>query len=450
MGERARTTADRIDSFLGDWREDEDVPGVSAVVFDEQGVRVATGLGEREAESGAPATPDTLYSVASLSKPVVALAVLRLIDQGEIDLDGDIGAYVPILDDVPGDPITVEELLSHSSGIPRDFSALHGTIDDGQDLGLLEHVRGAADQRLLDRDRYMYSNGGYFVLGELIEAVDGRPYDRYVGEEVLDPLGMERSTFDPDALRTDDDAMTGYAERDGELVVKTYDGGAGSAGGLISSPRELTRLGRCVLDGGEVEGSRILDSDLLAKATSIQSSPLPTSDDSRRGYGYGWEIGEFAEQLLASHLGGIDGASAYIGVLPEDGLGVALALNRHGPPAATLGQAVLAIACGEEPADRVRAIKLSEVVETVSGTYGAYRNAETVVVEPVRMGLIELTVEGFALSVTASPEEIGDDRYVFSVRPGDGALWLAEFRETETGLELVLSMGKWTTVLTEQ
>lgn len=261
---------------------------------------------------------------------------------------------------------------------------------------------------------------------------------------------MERSTFDPDALRTDDDAMTGYVEREGELVPETYDGGAGSAGGLISSPRELARLGRCVLGGGEIDGTRILGTDLLAEATSLQSPPLPTTDDSRRGYGYGWEVGEFADQVLIGHLGGIDGASAYIGVLPEDGIGVALALNRHGPPATTLGKGLLAIARGEEPADRIRAITLSEVVETVSGTYEAYRGAETVSVEPVRMGLIELTVEGFALSVTASPEEIGDDRYIFSVRPGNGALWLAEFRETETGLELVLSIAKWTTVLAEQ
>lgn len=450
MGEEPRTTADRIDLFLADWGEDEDVPGVSPVAFDEQGVRVATGLGERDVESGTSATPDTLYSVASLSKPVVALAVLQLADREELEIADEVGAHAPILDDVPGDPITVEELLSHSSGIPRDFSELYGSFDDGQELGLLEHIRSAADQRLLDRDRYMYSNGGYFALGELIESVDGRSYDRYVAEEVLGPLGMDRSTFDPDALRTDDDAMTGYTERDGELVPETYDGGAGSTGGLISSSRELARLGRCVLDGGEIEGTRILGSDLLAKATSLQSPPLPITDDSRRGYGYGWEVSEFADRRLAGHLGGIDGASAYIGVLPEDGIGVALALNRHGPPAATIGKGLLAIARGDEPAERVRAIALSEAVETVSGTYEAYWGAETVVVEPVRMGLIKPTVEGFALSVTASPEEIGDDRHVFSVRPRNGALWLAEFRETDGGLEVVLSMGKWTTVLAEQ
>lgn len=317
-------------------------------------------------ESGTPVTPDTLYSVASLSKPVVALAVLQFVEREGLEVVDEVGSYVPRLGDVPSDPITVEELLSHSSGIPRDFSALHGAIDNGQELGLLKQ-RGTANQRLLDRNRYMYSNGGYFILGELIEAVDGRAYDRYVAEEVLDLLGMERSTFDPDALQTDDDMMTGYVEHDGGLVPETYDGGVGSAGGLISSLQELARLGRCVLGGGEIEGSRVLEAHLLAEATSLQSPPLPTDDNSRRGYGYGWRISEFVEQRLVGRLGGIDGAGAYIGVLPEDGDGVALALNRHGPPAATVGHALLAIARGEKPADRVQAIRSPRWWEPLPG-----------------------------------------------------------------------------------
>lgn len=177
MREEPRTTADWIDSFLTDWREDEDVPGVSAVAFDEQGVRVATGLGERDVESGTSATPDTLYSVASLSKPVVALAVLRLAGRGKIALDDEIGTYVPILGDLPGDPITVEELLSHSSGIPRDFSEFHGSFDDGQDLGLMEHVRGAADRRLLDRDRYHVLQRG-ILRPRGADQVCRRPFER--------------------------------------------------------------------------------------------------------------------------------------------------------------------------------------------------------------------------------------------------------------------------------
>lgn len=440
---------DAIESVLSGWRDDEDVPGISVVVFDDDGVRYATGLGERNVDAGRPATPDTLYPVASISKPVIATAVLQLVQRGTLALDDEVGEYVDVLDDAPGEPITIRELLAHSSGIPRDYSEFYDALDDGRDPTLREHVAGAAEHRLLDRERYMYTNGGYFVLGEVIEAVDGRPFDRWADAAVLDPLGMERSTFDADALGRDDDAITGYALDDDELTTATYEGGAGPSGGLLSTPRELAGLGRFVLGDGAVDGTRVLDADRLADATSLQSPPLPAVDDVRRGYGFGWEVDEFAGEPLVGHLGGITGAGAYLGVLPESSLGVALAFNRHGPPGVTMGREVLAAALGEDPADLVRMTRIRRAVEAVTGTYRAYRNADTAVVEPGPVGTIQVTVESRGRPVTASPEELGDDRWVFSLPLGNGLRRTAEFRKTGAGTELVLSTGKWTTRFVE-
>lgn len=440
---------DRIESFLAEWRADEEIPGISAAVFGADGVRFAIGLGERDVETGEPATPDTLYSVASLSKPAVATAVLQLVERGVLDLDDEVREHVAVLDDAPDDPITIAELLSHASGIPRDFSAFYDVIDDGREPDVFEHIAGAAEHRLLDRDRFMYSNGGYYVLGEVIEAADGRPFDQYIDQEVFAPLGMSRSGYDPETLRSGD-AMTGYVERDGELAPTTYDGGAGPSGGLISSPRELGTLGRVVLGNGDVDGSNVLDAGLVADACSLQSPELPTVDGSQRGYGYGWRIDEFAGQPLVSHLGGIDGAGAYVGILPDAGVGVTLAFNRYGPSARTIGRGLLAIARGENPEDAVRMIRVSNAIAAVTGSYESYRGAETATVESGPVGTIELTVDGRGLSFTAAPDEIEDDRYVFSTRSGNGLRWPVEFRGTPTGMELLVSTGKWTTVYTEQ
>lgn len=440
---------DRIESFLAEWRADEDIPAISATVFGADGVRFAIGLGERDVETGEPATPDTLYSVASLSKPVIATGILGLVEGGDIALHDEVGRYVDVLDDVPGDPITIAELLSHSSGIPRDFSAVFENLEDDQDLELFEHIAGAAQRRLCDRDRLMYANGGYYVLGEVIEAVDGRSYGQYAREAVLEPLDMERSSFDAESLRTDEEAMTGYAlDEDGEFTETTYEGGAGPSGGLLSTPRELARLGRTVLGEGTVDGTRVLDPEHAAAAHRLQSPPVPTVDGSERGYGYGWEIGEFADQPLVGHLGGIDGAGAYLGVLPEAELGVALAYNRHGPPGVTIGLGVLAIALGEDPADLVRMIRVSTAVEELTGTYRAYRDAESLTVESGAAGTIRLSLES-GMSFTASPDEIEDDRSVFSTRPGNGTRWTVEFLRTDEGTRVVLSMGKWTTAFSE-
>jgi CubicO group peptidase (beta-lactamase class C family) len=147
--------------------------------------------------------------------------------------------------------------------MPRSFVAYRDTLDDGQELDLLEHINGAADQRLTDRPRYMYSNSGYFILAEIIEAVDGRSYTEYVEDEVFAPLNMDRSGFDPAILKSDEDAMTGYRRTGDGLTPQEHESGSGASGGLISSVTELAALLQCVLNTGVFEGRRILSDRLI-------------------------------------------------------------------------------------------------------------------------------------------------------------------------------------------
>lgn len=444
------STADEIDAYVADWRAAEDVPGVSVAVTDAGATRHATAVGVRDRETGAPATPDTLYGVASLTKPVTATAVCSLVDRGALALDDAVRDHVPLLADVPGPAITVRELLSHSSGLPQDFVAQREGIDDGRDLGTFEHIAELAQQRLTDRDRYMYSNGGYFLLGELVEAVDGRPYPTYAREEVLAPLGMDRSTFDPAVLEEDDDAMTGYVEGDDGLVPEALERGAGPAGGLVSSATELARLLRCVLNDGALDGTRVLSPSLVDAMCTRQSPPLPTADGSDRGYGFGWEVREFLGETLVSHLGGIGVSSAFVGVLPEREVGVAVALNTHGPPVPLLGRALLALACGESPDEAVPMLAVREAVDDLAGRYEAFRGATAATVEPGPAGTLTVRLPERDVAFTVSPDDVDPaaGEYAFSTVVGDGARWTVEFRGAEAGTRMVLSMGKWTSVLT--
>ena len=97
-------------------------PGDERAVLDGDGIRYATGLGARDVQSRAPATAETLYSIASVTKTFTAMAVSSLVERDELALDDEIRDYVDFWADVPGDPITVRELLSHSSGIPTDYA----------------------------------------------------------------------------------------------------------------------------------------------------------------------------------------------------------------------------------------------------------------------------------------------------------------------------------------
>ncbi|WP_255149161.1 serine hydrolase domain-containing protein [Halorarius halobius] len=424
-----------IDALVTDWRERHDVPGVSLAVVDADGVVHERGYGVRDREMSAPATPDTLFPVGSVAKPVTAVAVLQLVDRGDLALDDPVREYVDPLSDVPGDPITVGELLSHTSGMPRDFVAQFEADETDEDRW--SYIDGAADQRLTDRPRYMYSNSGYFLLAEILEAVDGRPYDRYVAEEVFDPLGLERAGVGPDALG-DPDAATGYRRTDDGLEPAEVDHGAGASGGLVASVRHLGALLRCVLNDGRHGGERLLSSALVDAMCRRQSPTLP--GDETKAYGYGWELDALLGERLVGHRGGIGVGGGYIGLLRERGLGVALAYNTVGQPTVPYGQGALALAAGADPREAVPLLDVNDAIEAVTGTYTAYRDAVTVSVERGPAGTVDVSLP--FTSFTATPEAVETEPYVFSFRTGGGVDWRAEFRDGAT--DLVLSTGKWT------
>ena len=202
------------------------LPGVSVAVVDEAGTVYADGFGSRDLAGNRPATPETLYGVGSVTKSVTALALSQLREAGMLEFDDPVSAYldVDLGDDERGEPIRLRHLLSHSSGLPSlgtsealigrrlrrdtdtlpmaseaDFRThLEGAMGRG-DVGAVGDAvgapgpGGATDERVgAPGERFAYANAGYVLLGWVIEETTGRPYDRYVGEHVLDPLGMER------------------------------------------------------------------------------------------------------------------------------------------------------------------------------------------------------------------------------------------------------------------
>lgn len=443
------STVRDVERFLDDWLVEGDVPGASVAVVDRESVLYANGLGARSVDPRAPATPGTVYGVGSLAKPITAIAVLQLVERGAVALDDAVGEYLPVLRDAPGDPVSLGDLLSHSSGLPRGFYAERDSIAGREDL--FRHVDGVAEERLADEGRYMYSNAGFVVLGELVAAVDGRPFATYAEEEVLAPLGMDRSAFDPGRL-PDDDLMTGRRPDGTPTSVEEFADGfrqAGASGGLLSTARDLAALVRCLLNGGGLDGTRVLGAEHAASMCTRQSPPLPTADGSAPGYGYGLEVGELLGEPVVGHQGGIYVSGGYVGFLPERGYGVALAFNATGQPVVSTGKAVLALVCGEDPTDAVDPLAARERIDAVIGTYGATRGEMTATVEPGPAGTVRVTLDGRDRSFTASPEW---DRsgISFSATMGGGVRWRAEFREAAGRTDLLLSTGKWTVRLAEE
>ncbi|WP_331236093.1 serine hydrolase [Natronorarus salvus] len=418
-----RTT--EIDRVLDRWMIDEGVPGASVAVLTGDEIGYTAGYGSRDLASNAPATPDTLYGIGSVTKSFTALSALQLVERDELSLDEPIGTYL----DREGLPeATVHDLLTHSSGMPSLavsealLSRQAGMEEAGVPLGDREdfyrHLRGAREEWAgTPEGRFMYSNSGYMLVADAVSEIDGRPFAQVVEEEILSPLGMERSTFSEERFEADPDTMTPYELTDEgveerSLPIRELSQGPG---GLLSSVVELASYLRLQLGGGAVDGERIVSAALLARAHEGHTE-TPVGP-----YGYGWRTREVAGERVIGHGGSIGVATAYLGFLPDREMGVAVLCNT-GPGYSTyaLAQEVVAAALGEDPdevAERVRRRRM----DRLCGEYETYRGIKRARVERQGEGLV-LTFEdafgGAPLPLVPEDERLAGYRFTTPAASG--------------------------------
>ena len=446
--------ADAIDDLVYDWLAETGAPGASLVVTDESTEQHAAGFGSRDIDSNAPTTPDTLYGVASVTKSFATLAVLQQVERGALALDDPITRHTRVAFEGAGE-ITIAELLTHSSGLPNlgtsevllarlaDLGETGIPLSDRDDL--YQFLNGAGAERdEHSQDRFQYSNAAYVLLSHAVESVADRPFDEYVEVEILDPLGMERSTFDAEAFAADDDHATPHRSVEDGFEPTRFPSRrlSRAAGGLISSPRELSQYLRCNLQGGKLDGERLVDGTLLDRAHDGHVDPLPRYGDA---YGYGWSRRTVAETIVVGHGGSLLTSSSAIGVLPERDLGIALccASQPELHPTVVL-DGIVAILQGSTPEQVVPELGYRTRVDALTGRYESYR------------GIISATVtdEGGHLSIeiAAGPLEeehvlVPDDPALESDAGDSGRVWTftapqsgrpmpVEFVDTGDGVDL--------------
>lgn len=327
--------ANQLETHAASLLREQDCPGISVAVVDSTETVFEAGYGNRQLEPVAPATPDTLYGIGSSTKPITATAVMTLVEAGEISVDDAVSSYVPYLDDAPGDPITIHELLSHTSGLPSDDTATLILMDEilGEEFNsplddweaFRDYVNGAVDRRLLDQHRTMYYNAGYIILARLVETVTGMSFSEYMQSSVLNPLGMERSMFDVGVLKNDDrDTMTPYYEKDGTMHgVSLPNTPLFEAPGGLQAP--VTELAMFL--SAWIEGDIPLNPDLTATMTEPVGTYETFRDGTEIGYGYGWMTRPFGDDRLVGHGGGTGVSAGYLGFLEDREVGIALGCN---------------------------------------------------------------------------------------------------------------------------
>lgn len=411
-----------VESFVAEWVADERLPGAALAIVDANGIEYADGFGARNLEANEPATPDTLYAVGSCTKTITAIAIMQLLEAGNLALEDPVDDYIPHLEDAPGDPVTIAELLSHTSGIPSDGSAMpllsraigqgHIEVPLSSEADFRRHVQGSLDYRVTDRETFMYYNSGYTMLGLIVEAVTNQEFAGYVDEHILTPLGMERSTFEQEAFEATTDRMRPYIKKDDTSVESgfAFDRFMHAPGGLVSSVREMAAVIRLFLNEGTVDGTELVSADSVDRLAQPRVEFERSFDGPNLEYGYGTMSQEFLDDRLIGHGGSVGVATAYFGYLESAGIGVVLACTTD-PPVhpMVVGPAVLAILDDQDPDPVVPHYRLMTTLEQVSGEYEQYRQTTRCVVERVD-GSLQCTIDsgGMEQEFLLTPTDLGE------------------------------------------
>ena len=250
---------EKLENFIFEKMSKTHLPGLSIAIIENGELTYSKGFCFRDLDYGLRATPQTLYGVGSVTKSFTALSIMQLVEKGKLSLNDPVNKHVPLNLEVKGEPVRVWHLLCHASGIPAlayaEALIRYVTGADGKWVpiasseDLITFMR-EANQWAFSRpgERWFYLNEGYVILGHIIERVSGMSYDRYVKENILEPLQMNRSFFRKEDVDADADVATPYIiTRNGECIKSKHPYGIFADGGLISNVIDLSHYIRLSL-----------------------------------------------------------------------------------------------------------------------------------------------------------------------------------------------------------
>jgi CubicO group peptidase (beta-lactamase class C family) len=306
--------------------DDGKIPGGVALVARHGKVAYIEAFGWRDIESKTAMTEDTIFAIASMSKPITAVAAMTLVDGGKLALDDPVEKYLPELkglqvlgdekDDAEGEiatvaaerPITVRDLFAHTSGISYGMS-LGGSgggrleraykkagVTGPQNRTIADQVGRLAHAPLAHQPGAGWTYGlSHDVLGRVIEVVSGQTFDKYLQETIFKPLDMHDTAFNVPKANRDRVATVYRAGTEGKLepLPKNYGSETffSGGGGLFSTTRDYARFAQMLASGGELDGARIIKAESLAAMTTNQIGKHTVFGSGKYGLGFGLEMG---------------------------------------------------------------------------------------------------------------------------------------------------------------
>lgn len=281
---------------LQELQEQGEFAGAVTLVVAPRGAIALEAFGLADLASQRPMRRDSVFWIASMTKPITAMGVLMLVEEGKLGLDDPVAKHLPAFRDQrlitpagvvkPGRPVTIRDLLTHSSGLTGASPTPNGQPVDSLSLAAMADFYGHQPLVAEPGTKWAYSNAGINTLGRIIEVASGQAYADFVQQRFLDPLGMDSTSFWPTdemvgrmATPYRKDKATGglVAAGNSRFATPLADRRrtAIPAGGLFSTAEDLTQLYQMLLRDGELDGHRYLKAETLRLMTTNQLGDLP-------------------------------------------------------------------------------------------------------------------------------------------------------------------------------
>ena len=345
---------ERMQSFV----DQKVIAGAVTCVGSNEGVAHLEAVGLQKIETKQPMPKDALFRIASMTKPITAMGIMILQEEGKLSVDDPVEKHLPefrgqrIVASREGDSvtlkkpsrlITIRDLLTHTSGLPGGFPPGLADLYQTRNRTLAEAVL-VSSQQPLDFEpgsKWSYCNAGIDTLGRIIEVTSGQSFEEFLKVRIFQPLGMNDTACFPSEQQTTRIAGL-YESKDGELIVanRPIVGPATGAkhpipaGGLYSTAADLAKLYQAMLNAGRLGSTKIISPESLLTMTKVQTGDLPCGFVPGMGFGFGWAVVKESQGVTAmvspgtfGH-GGAFGTQAWID--PKQDLFVILLIQRVG------------------------------------------------------------------------------------------------------------------------
>ena len=357
-----------FEKFIEEVMEKEQIPGV-AVALSKNGKTIyERGFGTRNFETNEQVTPETIFGIASITKSFTALAIMKLVEEGRLQVEDAVIEHLPdfqLVDYANMEDIKIRHLLSHTTGLATMERKEQLTKFDEH----LHYLNEKAWTWLGKPGEYMcYNNDMFLLLGAIIEKITGENYQAYINEQIISPLQMTRTTYNLLELQSFDNVTTPYVLENDKPVSCPWPtlGNYAVGGGIRSTVVDLLKYGNIYVDA--------LEKNIVSRAYTSQMAQPVHQTNGKSFYGFALQTTpNYSGVTLVEHGGGQPGVSSNFGFIPEEGIVAVVLTNISGVSADVIWLAAMNTALGL-PIDQKRSIEpqfemTKEQQQRVLGTY---------------------------------------------------------------------------------